>query len=253
MVAKQLQVILEDTEEGVSALGDVAVQMCIQMGVRPLPEFGFGQVFPVNWSEAGEMYWCTDIPNKEIAVAYGIKGGPSAIWQSVGPGVLCGILCASCDGYIIVRSRSHAQQALSTQSNNITCEECDKAAHRQWLRELRFKEQAEREHRRHLKYMPYRDYLKTDHWQDTRKMALRRAGYRCQLCNGARPLQVHHRTYERRGSEWPEDLIALCGDCHGEFHQKLTLDPAGTPFKNKSKPEAVTPMAAPSALDGLAV
>ena len=67
--------------------------------------------------------------------------------------------------------------------------------------------------------MPYAEYLQTDHWLVTRRAALERAGLRCQACNaGDVVLDVHHRTYERRGAERPGDLIVLCGECHEAFH-----------------------------------
>lgn len=70
-----------------------------------------------------------------------------------------------------------------------------------------------------LRSMPYTDYLKTEHWQYTRTKALKRARYRCQLCNrGNISLHVHHRTYENRGYEQNDDLIVLCADCHRKFH-----------------------------------
>lgn len=71
-----------------------------------------------------------------------------------------------------------------------------------------------------LKAMPYQDYLKTDYWQRVRKEVLRRANYRCQVCNASTLLEVHHRTYENRGQEREADVIALCGDCHSKFHGK---------------------------------
>lgn len=72
-----------------------------------------------------------------------------------------------------------------------------------------------------LKEMPYPDYLLTPHWQKIKSIALRHAEYRCMVCNSALPLHVHHRTYERRGEERPSDVIALCEQCHGKFHDKL--------------------------------
>ena len=65
---------------------------------------------------------------------------------------------------------------------------------------------------------PYNEYLKSEHWQEVRAGALERAGNRCQLCNRAARLHVHHRTYERRGCELPDDVIVLCADCHKLFH-----------------------------------
>lgn len=73
-------------------------------------------------------------------------------------------------------------------------------------------------------HMPYKDYLKTDWWKEVREAALERANHRCQVCNGTRGgLNVHHRTYERRGFENPEDVIVLCRDCHALFHKEGKL------------------------------
>ena len=62
-------------------------------------------------------------------------------------------------------------------------------------------------------------YLKTYHWQDMRLQAMDRYYYRCAVCNSPDLLDVHHRTYERRGNENPEDLIVLCRGCHDIFHR----------------------------------
>jgi DNA-binding MarR family transcriptional regulator len=64
----------------------------------------------------------------------------------------------------------------------------------------------------------YALYLRSDHWRETRKAALKRAGHKCQLCTSNRGLQVHHRTYERLGQELPQDLTVLCATCHENFH-----------------------------------
>jgi hypothetical protein len=74
-----------------------------------------------------------------------------------------------------------------------------------------------------LRSMPYGDYLQTPEWRERRLYALRRARYACQLCSSKTQLQVHHRTYERRGNEKEEDLIVLCDDCHSKFHDKPSL------------------------------
>lgn len=71
-----------------------------------------------------------------------------------------------------------------------------------------------------LRIMPYREYLKTPHWQAMRLKALSLADNRCQVCNGKERLEVHHRTYERRGNENLTDLTVLCHKCHSTFHGK---------------------------------
>jgi len=72
-----------------------------------------------------------------------------------------------------------------------------------------------------LKTMPYGEYLQTDEWQETRRKALKRAQFKCQLCNSGGQLNVHHRTYERRGEEDYTDLIVLCKNCHSKHHDKI--------------------------------
>lgn len=74
-----------------------------------------------------------------------------------------------------------------------------------------------------LATMPYSDYLKTEHWQKTSAAAKDRAGQKCQMCNAYGQLHTHHRTYERRGKELPEDLIVLCASCHKLFHDNGKL------------------------------
>lgn len=74
-----------------------------------------------------------------------------------------------------------------------------------------------------LRVMPYAQYLRTPHWQSQRQQALTRAKRRCQVCNSPRQLNAHHRTYERRGCERPEDITILCEQCHTLFHEHYQL------------------------------
>ncbi len=66
--------------------------------------------------------------------------------------------------------------------------------------------------------LTYHAYLQSDAWHQKREFMLRRAGYRCQVCNKKGRLELHHRTYERLGEERMEDLLVLCSSCHGLFH-----------------------------------
>lgn len=71
-----------------------------------------------------------------------------------------------------------------------------------------------------LRRMSYREYLRTPEWRTTRAAALLRAGYGCSLdVTHTTDLEVHHRTYERRGEELASDLVVLCHDCHMAFHK----------------------------------
>lgn len=88
-------------------------------------------------------------------------------------------------------------------------------------REERYEADAKRraEEWNQLLTMPYKEYLQTDHWKQTRKSAMKRAGYKCQLCNSDLMIQVHHRTYANRGHERNSDLVVLCRRCHANFHR----------------------------------
>ena len=66
----------------------------------------------------------------------------------------------------------------------------------------------------------YQEYLHSAAWHEKRLLKLREAGFRCQLCNSASPLQVHHRHYRDIGHENTRDLIVLCSRCHQHFHDK---------------------------------
>jgi DnaB-like helicase N terminal domain len=76
-----------------------------------------------------------------------------------------------------------------------------------------------------LSTMPYKSYLQTFEWQETRDKALSRALFSCQVCNGGGQLNVHHRSYARRGRELDSDLIVLCVRCHEIFHENGRLAP----------------------------
>jgi 5-methylcytosine-specific restriction endonuclease McrA len=72
-----------------------------------------------------------------------------------------------------------------------------------------------------MRAMPYKEYLKTAHWQHFRSEALKFYQGKCQLCSSKdRQLEVHHRNYDNVGCETFNDVIVLCEDCHGKFHNK---------------------------------
>lgn len=75
-----------------------------------------------------------------------------------------------------------------------------------------------------LRTMPYRLYLRTPEWRETRRTALVRAGHACELNRShTERLEVHHSTYERRGQELPQDLVVLCAECHDLFHERFVV------------------------------
>lgn len=73
-----------------------------------------------------------------------------------------------------------------------------------------------------LRTMPYEEYLKTPEWTRKRERALLRDGNRCRACNSNEQLEVHHRTYARRGNEDMNDLTTLCASCHEHFHERIS-------------------------------
>lgn len=66
----------------------------------------------------------------------------------------------------------------------------------------------------------YKYYLQSNDWDLIRNFRLSEDNHTCQRCGIKYGLQVHHLTYERVGSEYIEDLITLCGDCHKWIEKK---------------------------------
>lgn len=121
--------------------------------------------------------------------------------------------CTSCG-----RELSYVRSSRSD-NPRMTCGACEAERSRYWAD--RAAERAnEREQIQKLKTMPYKEYLQSEHWQKFRKRALKYFGFKCQLCNAGGVLNVHHRTYERRGEEQYKDVIVLCSACHSRFHGK---------------------------------
>lgn len=171
----------------------------------------------------GYLYWHTqDIPVQCIAEGFGIdQFGVRKVAESAGAYIE--IACRSCGKPVKVtlKNRSDFQMHKQKSWHRFTvCPECkarESASTTQYWAavEARLNE---------LRTMPYYSYLQTPEWQDRRKRHLKRAHYRCQVCNTNKArLNVHHRTYERRGDEDDRDLIVLCEDCHRLFHEQGKL------------------------------
>ena len=65
----------------------------------------------------------------------------------------------------------------------------------------------------------YEAYIRSQAWRTSpaRLEELSRSGGRCRLCGRGAPevrIEVHHRDYVRLGREQPQDLCALCRECH---------------------------------------
>lgn len=96
-----------------------------------------------------------------------------------------------------------------------------------------------------LRSMPYDEYLRTPEWAVMREQALERDGRRCRACNSETKLNVHHRTYARRGCEDLNDLTTLCQRCHEHFHKRMSQNEIMertymAPFQPKTAEEITT-------------
>lgn len=69
-----------------------------------------------------------------------------------------------------------------------------------------------------MRKMPYSEYLETEWWKKLRTWVLIFWNHRCAICNSKERVEVHHRTYERRGEELINDCIVLCHKCHENVH-----------------------------------
>ena len=77
----------------------------------------------------------------------------------------------------------------------------------------------------------YDQYLRSDcWWKQVRQCCLQNAKYTCEAhviaVTGARircsrtATEAHHLTYVRIGRELPEDLLAVCSECHRRLHNR---------------------------------
>lgn len=138
-----------------------------------------------------------------------------------------GIECETCGESMTFKSRSdlvafrNGLRSKRRYNSPALCESCHQAESQ--IRSAQIDEyERNQELRIHeLRTMPYREYLLSEEWLETRNRKLRQARFQCQLCNAPWPLNVHHRTYDRRGCEDMADLTVLCRPCHAKFHDKM--------------------------------
>ena len=73
----------------------------------------------------------------------------------------------------------------------------------------------------------YDIFLKSERWQELRRLIFKRCHSVCEGCGVATATQVHHLTYVRAlGDEMLFDLVGLCDRCHAKVHpDKASPDP----------------------------
>lgn len=193
---------------------------------------------PIRKTELAEFYWLTDIKTNEISRAFEGQVTSAGIATAAGPATILNFKCTRCAGPVHVFSRENAKKRfdylasgrgphLVPWANPGICAPCSRELEDNSQAYYRAQDEARNRRERELQTMPYREYLQTPEWQETRKQALSRAKYHCQTCSSADRLQVHHRTYVRRGREYSSDLIVLCGSCHTLFHENSKLAEGG--------------------------
>lgn len=137
-------------------------------------------------------------------------------------------ICEKCKNFIILNSRTHKISLIQDKNRygELICPECwtIKLNEHRIQRELEEKQYFEKRQEKinYLKSLPYKEYLQTQHWKDIRTRMMKRSNYSCSMCGNKNViLHIHHRSYKNLGNEDYSDLIVLCEDCHGKFHNKL--------------------------------
>lgn len=152
------------------------------------------------------------------------------LWKFLRP--INGFHCPACNSEIEISNRDFLYKAIqgrleTSSTPQYFCKVCKSKQNEIWTatfeatradEQRRIQARLERIHE--LRYMPYEQYLQTPEWRERRTRHLESAGHACQICNARNvQLNVHHRTYERRGAELYQDLIVLCRSCHELFHR----------------------------------
>lgn len=74
---------------------------------------------------------------------------------------------------------------------------------------------------RELGFSTYAEYLAADHWRQFKEQyRAAKLPMKCAVCE-AKPIQLHHHTYQRLGCELLTDVDPLCRGCHQAVHEWL--------------------------------
>jgi 5-methylcytosine-specific restriction endonuclease McrA len=224
----ELEAVLRDIQDMEDAIRELKERLCEiprQMATQIVDEEALQNA-------AAYLYWrMPEVPTQ--AIRNGLLGTDDKQFRKIVGKARGTITCDRCGKPIAFRSRTHMKDVIESvrkgrakyaEGYTVLCDPCWQEVQAERTTKYRQDEVVYRERLHKLKTMPYREYLQTPEWQQRRKQHLRSAGYRCQVCNASGvPLNVHHRTYERRGEERYKDLIALCQDCHELFHREGRL------------------------------
>lgn len=67
----------------------------------------------------------------------------------------------------------------------------------------------------------YLSYIISPQWRTRRREHLELSDHWCEVCNQRPAIQVHHWTYEHLGNESPQELCAVCVQCHWRIHRAV--------------------------------
>ncbi len=66
----------------------------------------------------------------------------------------------------------------------------------------------------------YQRYLNSSHWNQLRKQAFKRDGFKCTQCGTGKNLRGHHLRYRKDLMLCTvDDILTLCGTCHEQLHR----------------------------------
>lgn len=174
-------------------------------------------------AEIAEIYWRFE------SVPVSALGAVREVQRIAGEHSYWSWRCTGCGNEVFITSRTDKKNREKESNRELPfywlCRSCQYAADVDRSASWRAATLERQRRENDLRTMSYKQYLLTPEWQERRKAALKRAGYKCQVCNRSRTLHVHHRTYERRGVELARDLVVLCDECHALYHGKGLLAP----------------------------
>jgi hypothetical protein len=121
------------------------------------------------------------------------------------------------------KTKNQAKQQIEYGVSCPVCETVREARKEENDEQWRMQSESRQKRLIELRTMPYSEYLRTPEWKALRTQKLKQVGFACEFCSSRINLNVHHRTYERRGYERLNDLRVLCNACHSKLHDKDSL------------------------------